>query len=228
MATIPTHIGIIMDGNRRWAKEQGLFSVQGHAKGYEKLKEVGDWCLESGVKYLTVFGFSTENWQRAREEVEFLMELIYRGVTEEIGEFDKKGIRLRVIGEQAGLSERMLAAFRAAEEKTAHNSRAILTLAINYGGRAELVTAFKELLHRGVAPEQVNEALIASVLPTAGIPDPDLIIRTSGEQRTSGFLTWQSVYSELYFEPHHWPGFTREDFYRVLAWYAERQRRFGK
>ena len=217
-----------MDGNRRWAKERGLPSFEGHRAGYENLKRVGDWCLEAGVKYLTVFGFSTENWKRSGEEVSFLMDLFHRAVTVELDEFDKKGIRMRILGRREGLPAKLVEAFAEAEARTAKNTRATLSLAINYGGRAELVDAMRDIIKSGASAESITEETFAEHLTTHGLPEPDLIIRTSGEQRTSGFLAWQSVYSELMFIDKNWPAFSREDFDAALADYVNRQRRFGK
>lgn len=220
-----------MDGNRRWAKARGLPTLEGHRRGYDKLKEVGEWCLEAGIKYLTVYGFSTENWQRSKEEVDYLMALIHDAVTKEIQHYQEKKIRLKVIGRREGLSARLVQAFEAAEQATAGNDRCTLTLAINYGGRAELVDAVNRLCHpepaEGSRPK-LMEADMNNALYAPDIPNPNLIIRTSGEQRLSGFLTWQSVYSELYFETKHWPDFEKVDFDRILAWYADREQRYGK
>lgn len=228
MEGVPNHIAFIMDGNRRFAKERGLPPMEGHRAGYAKLKEVGDWCLEVGIKYLTVFGFSTENWKRAPDEVDFLMKLFHRAVTDELDEFHRKGIRLLIIGRTSSMSDELLRAFRTAEAVTADNAKATLTLAINYGGRAELVDACRALIASGVSETEVTEEMLAEKLMTAGIPDPDLVVRTSGERRLSGFLPWQSVYSELLFISTHWPGLSREEFDRMLADFAERERRYGK
>jgi undecaprenyl diphosphate synthase len=224
---VPKHLGIIMDGNRRWAKERGLPAYEGHREGYENLKRVGDWCLETGVEFLTVFGFSTENWKRSGEEVSFLMQLFQRAVTVELDEFHGKGIRLRILGRREGLPPALVEAFAAAEKKTAHNTRATLSLAINYGGRAEIVDAVKTLIAKGAPAREITEEVIAKELTTNDLPDPDLIIRTSGEERLSGFLPWQSVYSEFMFFTTHWPAFSREEFNRMLGVFAERQRRYG-
>jgi len=225
MDSLPKHIGIIMDGNRRWAKERGLPSFEGHRAGYERLKEVGQWCLDSGVKFLTVFGFSTENWKRAPEEVDFLMKLFHQAVTDELDFFIKKNIRLRILGRKENLPESLKTAFANAEEKTKLNSGGTLALAINYGGRAEIIDAAKAIAQNG---QEFSEDTFARQLYGSDLPDIDLVIRTSGEQRTSGFMTWQSVYSEIYFEEKNWPDFGREDLQRVLSWYADRERRFGK
>lgn len=225
---IPQHLGIIMDGNRRYAKALGLPSFEGHRAGYETLKNVGDWCLDIGIRYITVYGFSTENWKRSETEVAYLMELFHKAVTEELSTFQKKGIQLRIIGEKRGLPEKLIQAFADAEMATEKNARGVLSLAINYGGRLEIMDAVKEMMREGKKPEEVTEELLADHLWTKGIPDPDLIVRTSGEQRLSNFLPWQSAYSEIYFEEKTWPALTRADFDRIIEWYANRERRFGK
>lgn len=228
MNNIPKHIGIIMDGNRRWARERGLPTFEGHRRGYEKVKEVGDWCLARGIKILTVFAFSTENWQRSKEEVEYLMSLLHFALTKELREFDKRGIKLKIIGKREGLPEKVARAVREAETHTAKNTTSLLQIAINYGGRLELVDAVKKIISQNVSAEKVDETVISQNLYTAGVPDPDLIIRTSGEQRMSGFLLWQSAYSELYFCQNYWPAFSEKDLDEALRWFAGRQRRFGK
>lgn len=228
MNSIPKHIGIIMDGNRRWAKEKGLPTLEGHRRGYEKIKEVGDWCSARGIKILTIFAFSTENWQRSKEEVEYLMNILHFGLTKELHEFDKRGIKLKIIGRREGLPEKVARARDEAEKQTAGNTSGLLQIAINYGGRPELVDAVKKIVTRDVPAEKINEEMIEQNLYTAGVPDPDLIIRTSGEQRLSGFLLWQSAYSELYFCSKYWPDFREQDLDETLNWYAGRGRRFGK
>jgi len=221
------HLAIIMDGNRRWARAQGLPTLEGHRRGYDRIKEVGDWCIDRGITTLTVYAFSTENWKRSVEEVAYLMDLLKIGLTHEIGGFIAKGIRLQVIGEREGLSPELQQAIAEAEQKTAGGTRGLLNLAINYGGRLEIVRAVQKLMNDGVTADQISEELITGALWTAGQADPDLIIRTSGEQRLSGFLTWQSVYSELYFCQKHWPEFGEADLDAALEDYAQRQRRFG-
>jgi undecaprenyl diphosphate synthase len=225
---IPRHLGIIMDGNRRWAKARGLPPFKGHEAGYKKIKieEVLRWCKEAGIEVLTLFAFSTENWQRAKKEVDFLMKLFLRALTKDIKKLHENNVRVRVIGRREGLPEKLREAIEKSEELTKNNAGGTLNLAINYGGRPELVDAFKKILAN--PPEEITEETISANLYTAGLPDPDLIIRTSGEQRLSGFLTWQSAYSELLFIEHHWPEFSKEDFDDALADFANRQRRFGK
>ncbi len=225
---IPKHIGIIMDGNRRWARERGLPTFEGHRRGYNKMKEVGEWCLARGIKILTVFAFSTENWQRSKEEVDYLMNLLHFALTKELNEFNKRGVKLKIIGRREGLPEKVAEAIDEAEKVTSRNTAGLLQIALNYGGRTELVDAVKKIVSQNVPPEKIDESAIERNLYTAGVPDPDLIIRTSGEQRLSGFLLWQSAYSELYFCQKYWPAFNEQDLDEALQWYTGRGRRFGK
>lgn len=222
------HLGIIMDGNRRWAKQRGLPTLEGHRRGYSRLKQVGDWCLDRGVEVLTVFAFSTENWNRSKKEVNYLMRLLELGLSRDLDEMHRKNIRIAVIGRVAGLPSRLQKRIAAAVEKTKHNTKGTLQLAINYGGRAEIVDAVKKLVREARSASKITEASIAEKMYTAHQPDPDLIIRTSGEQRTSGFLAWQGVYSELYFTNKHWPDFSERDLDAALLEFKHRQRRFGR
>lgn len=221
------HLAIIMDGNRRWAKDQGLLSFAGHQKGYEKLKEVMRWCQKKGVDTLTVYAFSTENWNRSEDEVNFLMTLFHKALTEELDEFHQEGIRLKVIGTHQRLAPKIVQAIADAEEKTKDNQKGNLNLCINYGGRLEIIEAVKKIVDSGVKPEDITDKLIADNLWMAGQADPDLIIRTSGEQRLSGFLTWESVYSEFLFLEKHWPDFSEADFDQAIEDFNNRHRRFG-
>ena len=220
------HLGIIMDGNRRWATTRRLPSFEGHRAGYKKVEDILNWCRDAGIKILTLYAFSTENWQRSKKEVDFLMKLFYLAFTKDIKELHKNNICVRVIGRKNGLSEKIQKAIKRSEELTKNNTAIILNLAINYGGRPELVDAFNKILKN--PPKEITEDLISKNIYTAGLPDPDLIIRTSGERRLSGFLTWQSAYSELYFIKRHWPEFSKEDFNDILNDFASRQRRFGQ
>lgn len=224
---IPKHIGIIMDGNRRWARGRGLPTLEGHRRGYDKLKDVGNWCLDRGVGYLTVYAFSTQNWDRSKEEIAYLMDLFHRALTSEVEEFNQRGIKLRVIGRREALPEAVRRAANEAEVRTERNTRGTMLLAINYGGREEITDAVRAAIRAGVTPDELTPERLASFRYAPDVPDPDLIIRTSGEQRLSGFLTWESVYSELYFTPVAWPDFSASDLDAALAWYASRQRRFG-
>ena len=216
-----------MDGNRRWAKKRGLPAIEGHRRGYQKAKQVGDWCLERGIQILTVYAFSTENWKRSKVEVNFLMNILEEALTKDLAEFIDKGIRLRIIGDSLGLSQKLQQVIDIAQQKTKDNKKGDLNIAVNYGGRLEIVEAVKKITRKKISPVKINEQLIADNLWTAGQPDPDLIIRTSGEQRLSGFLTWQSVYSELYFTPKHWPDFIENDLDKAIDNFQKRDRRFG-
>lgn len=217
-----------MDGNRRWAKARGLPTLEGHRRGYDKLKEVGEWCLNRGVAVLTVFAFSTENWKRSAEEVNYLMDLFHRALTREVEGFIRRGIRVRVIGRRAGLPDRIIRAADEISERTQGGSRGLLQLAINYGGQAEIVDAVRAIMLHSMIAEEVTEETIGAHLYAPDVPPADLIIRTSGEQRLSGFLTWQSAYSEFYFIEKHWPDFSEADLDATLAWFASRGRRFGQ
>ncbi len=226
----PEHIGFIMDGNRRWAKARGLPSVEGHRAGYEVVKKLGPWCLKRGVRVVTCYAFSTENWRRAEEEVGFLMELLMKAVVDDLGILTRDGIRLKVIGRRADLPDKLQKAIAEAEEKTGGNQAGTLQLAISYGGRDEIVRAVNGICRaeRAEARQEITEEMISRHLDTAGIPDPDLIVRTSGEQRLSGFLSWQSAYSELLFIEKHWPDFSEADLDAAIGWYSSRERRLGK
>jgi len=229
MTTAPLeHLAIIMDGNRRWAKDRNLLANQGHLAGHDRLKQVGDWCLERGIKVLTVFAFSTENWKRTEEEVGFLMDLLEASLTKELQSFHEKGVRMRIIGRRDGLRPSIVRAIEAAEELTKENTRATFCICVNYGGRLEIVDACKTLIQKGMSADKIDEAAIQSAMYWPEMPDPDLIVRTSGEERISGFLLWQSAYSEIYWCEKHWPDFDEAELDKALESYAVRQRRFGK
>ena len=222
------HLAIILDGNRRWAKSKGLPTLEGHRRGYDNVKTIGLAALKRGVEQFTVFAFSTENWKRSSEEVAYLMDLLELALTKEVDFYMKHNVRLNVIGRREGLSEKLIAAIGAAQSKTAGNTAGQINLCINYGGRAEIVDAVKALIVEGRAAEEITEESIGAKIWMAGIPDPDFIIRTSGEQRLSGFLTWSGVYSELLFVEKHWPEFDEADLDAAIVEYENRQRRFGK
>jgi len=224
---IPEHIGIIMDGNRRWARSRGLPTLQGHKKGYDKILKVGDWCLEEGVKILSVYAFSTENWNRSKKEVGYLMKLLKRGLETDIRKLHKKNIKVQILGRIKELSKDLQKAIKETKELTKNNTRGVLNICINYGGRPEIIDAIKKMIKDKISPIQLTEKLVANYLYTKAQPDPDMIIRTSGEQRLSNFLTWQSSYSELYFIKKHWPAFTKKDLQEAISEYSRRQRRFG-
>ena len=216
-----------MDGNRRWAKDNNLPAFEGHRHGYDKMKDAGDWCIKRGIKTLTVYAFSTENWNRAEEEVSYLMDLLHLGLTKEISQFMERGIRLKIIGSRGRLSDKLVKAIDEAEEFTKNNDKGTLNIALNYGGRLEIVEAVKKVLAGGVDPKDIDEKIISDNIWTAGQADPDLIIRTSGEQRLSNFLTWQSVYSELLFVKSPWPAFSEKDLDEAIEEFERRTRRFG-
>lgn len=216
-----------MDGNRRWAKKRGLPPMAGHKKGYEKMKDVGDWCLARGIDFLTVYAFSTENWHRSKKEVDYLMNLLQQGLTKELPQFMEKNIRLKIIGSRDKLSAKLKKAIEAAENKTKDNTAGTLNIAINYGGRLEVVEAVRKIIKQGIPAGKITEDTISENVWTAGEPDPELIIRTSGEHRLSGFLTWQGVYSELYFTKKFWPDFSEKDLDEAIVEFNRRTRRFG-
>lgn len=221
------HLAVIMDGNRRWAKDNGLPSFEGHRQGYDKMKEVGEWCIDRGITTLTVYAFSTENWNREEAEVNYLMDLLYKAVTTEVEEFNKRGIRLKIIGTRERLSEKLVKAIAEAEERTKDNNKGTLNVCLNYGGRLEIVDAVKKIVAQGIPVDQITEKTISENIWLAGQSNPDLIIRTSGEQRLSGFLTWESVYSEFLFIDKHWPAFSEADLDAAINDYNNRHRRFG-
>jgi undecaprenyl diphosphate synthase len=222
------HLGIIMDGNRRWAKKRGLPALEGHRQGRVIAKKVGEWCIDRGIEVLTLFAFSTENWNRSKKEVQFLFRLLEIMLTKDLDELNRKNIRLTVIGRITGLPNRLQARIEHAVEVTKNNTRGTLQLAVNYGGRGEIVDAVKQLVKEARSASKITEASIGEKLYTSTQPDPDLIIRTSGEQRTSNFLLWQAAYSELYFTKKNWPEFTEKDLDLALQEYKRRERRFGK
>jgi len=221
---VPYHMGIIMDGNRRWAKERGKTTYQGHKQGYDKLISVGRWAQEAGVKIVTVYAFSTENWNRSKKEVGYLMNLLKMGLTKELKRFKKDGIKLNVIGRRSDLPAGLKKAIVRAEAETKDMTEGVLNIAINYGGRLDIVEAVKKLKKQ---KKNLTIDNISNAHWTAGYPDPDLVVRTSGEQRLSGFLTWQVAYSEFIFLKNHWPSFTKKDFDYCVNNYAKRHRRFG-
>jgi undecaprenyl diphosphate synthase len=224
---IPKHIGIIMDGNRTWARKRGLPTFAGHKKGYDIAMKVGEWCLDRGVNILTIYAFSTENWNRSKKEVLYLMRLLKQAFTDEIDNLHERGIQVRVIGIEKGLSKDIKDAIQKATDLTKNNKSGILNIALNYGGRSEITEAVKKIVKKKLKPSQITEKLIGNNIFTADLPDPDLIIRTSGEQRLSGFLTWQSAYSELMFIDKTWPSFTEKDIDEAINEYSRRNRRFG-
>ncbi len=224
---LPKHIGFIMDGNGRWAKQRGLPRLAGHRAGAENLRRVLRACGEWGIKYVTVYAFSTENWGRPKEEVEGLFNLLDHYIDQYLPELVREGVQVRHIGRMDGVPERLQEKIRQVVEATRENDRLILCVAFNYGGRAEIVDAVRKIVAEGHRPEEISEELISSHLYTAGVPDPDLIIRTAGEMRLSNFLIWQSAYAEYYSTPVYWPDFDEEELYKALLDYSRRERRFG-
>jgi len=225
---VPEHIGIIIDGNRRWAKKRGLTVQQGHKEGVDNLKRILRKAQDMGVKNLTIYVFSTENWKRTKKEVAYLMKLIYRFAVQEKMEILKNNIQFRTIGDLKRLPISVRKALRDLMRVSKRNNSFILNLAIDYGGRSEIVRAVKKIIKKGSKAVKLTEEEFAKYLDTAGLKDPDLIIRTGGEQRLSGFLLWQSSYSELYFTKRNWPEFKEKDFEIAIKDYQKRQRRFGK
>lgn len=230
-SAIPLHVAVIMDGNGRWAKRRGLPRVAGHRKGVERVRDMVTACAEKGVKYLTLFAFSSENWRRPAQEVKLLMELFLSALDNEIRKLHKNNVRFRVIGDTERFGEKLTARIWKAEMLTQKNTTLTLTIAANYGGRWDIAQACAELARRAVRgevdPDTITEKSLEPFLSLAGVPEPDLFIRTGGEQRISNFLLWQLAYTEMYFTPVLWPDFDRAQFEQALVSYAGRQRRFG-
>lgn len=228
---VPAHIGIIMDGNGRWAQKRGLPRTAGHRAGMESLKNTVKACIKAGVKYLTVYAFSTENWKRPAEEIDALMGLLVEYISKELRELGLNGVKVKAIGNLRGLPDNARKQVEKAEEATRDNNRLFLQIALNYGGRYEISEGVKEICKKvsegELCWESVNEELIEEYLYTAGLPDPDLIIRPSGELRLSNFLIWQSAYAEFVVTDILWPDFTPGDLYRAIHEYQQRHRRFG-
>jgi undecaprenyl diphosphate synthase len=224
---VPTHVAIIMDGNGRWALSRHLPRLAGHRAGTENLRRIITACVEFGVKYLTIYAFSTENWGRPREEVEGLMHILEDVIDRELAELNKEGVQLRHIGRLERLDPKLQEKVLEAIELTRNNDRLVLSVAFNYGGRDEIVCAIQRIIKEGVKPEDVNADLVSHYMFTAGVPDPDLIIRTSGELRVSNFLIWQGAYSEWYVTSVYWPDFNKEELRKALDTYSKRDRRFG-
>ena len=225
---IPTHIAILMDGNGRWARSHNLPRSAGHRAGTKNLRRVIRACVEFGVRYLTIYVFSTENWARPKEEVEGLMEIMEEFIDKELDELAAEGIQIRHIGKLEGVRPTLRQRIQKAVESTRNNRRLTLSVAFNYGGRDEILQAVRRIVREGIPAEEITEETIAERLYTVGIPDPDLIIRTSGEIRTSNFQPWQAAYSEWYFTPVFWPDFGREHLLEAIADYNRRERRFGR
>lgn len=223
--SVPTCVGVILDGNRRWAKERGLPTLEGHRKGFENMKEFVKWVDDAGIPHVVVYAFSTENWKRSSAEVSYLMDLFVEAFGDGLDDVIARGFRIRFLGQVERLSPTLQAKIRDTEEKSKHLSKT-LGICVSYGGRAEIVRAVNSLIAKDL--EVITEEDMAKALWSHDIPDPDMIIRTSGEQRLSNFLTWQGVYSELFFTDTYWPAFTKEEFNAMLLEYGERERRGGK
>lgn len=226
--TLPTHLGIIPDGNRRWARERGLPTFEGHRQGLEAAKEVARESFDRGVKYLTMYAFSTENWKRTSDEVGYLMELFYGWLAKGFGDLEERGVRFRLLGSRQGLSEKLVRVIDELEARTAGLTNGTLALCLNYGGKPELTDAVRAIVAEGTQPEDVSAELIDRHMYAPDLPPVDLIIRTSGERRSSGFMLWRSDYAEYYFVDKNWPDFGAADLVAALDDYAARQRRFGK
>lgn len=224
---LPIHVAVIMDGNVRWAEGQGKSRMEGHRAGTENIRRVVESFVRYQVKYLTLYAFSTENWSRPEAEVRELMHILGRVIKRETKALHEKGIRLHHLGRIDRLSERVQKQVRYAIDLTKDNPVMTLSIAFDYGGRAEILNAARQLVTSGIAPEMIDEERFSGYLYSAGLPDPDLIIRTAGEVRLSNFLLWQSAYSEFYFTPIYWPDFDEEEVRKALTAYSERKRNFG-
>lgn len=222
------HIAIIMDGNRRWAKEKNLPSAMGHKKGVDSLKNILRACNDFSIKYLTVYAFSTENWNRKKEEVEFLMNLVAVTLTNELAEMHKENVQIHFIGDLTKLSDKLQMILANAVETTKNNTGVVLQIALNYGSRDEIVHAVQKIVESGVKSDEIDEQLISENLYTAGVPDPDILIRTGGEQRISNYLLWQIAYSEIIIRSEFWPDFDKNSLKDSILEFGKRQRRYGK
>lgn len=225
---VPYHVGIVMDGNGRWAQRRGQPRVFGHRAGTENIRRVLEASVDSGIKVLTIYAFSTENWNRPPAEVRALMQLLSRTIRDQLQELHDKGVQIRHSGSLIGISDTLKRQIAEAVEKTRTNDRIILNVAFNYGGRAEIIDAVQRIIADGLGPDQVTEDMFSHYLYTQDLPDPDLIIRTGGEYRLSNFLIWQAAYAEYYATPTYWPDFDENELRQALLVYAERDRRFGK
>lgn len=227
VTTLPKHIAFILDGNRRWARARGLPTFQGHRAGFKIAEKIIEKCFNLGIKYVTMFAFSTENWNRSIEEVTYLMRLYDLMARRLRWRLNKHGIRIRVIGDMSKLPQFLKKSLVKATEETKNNTRMTVNIALNYGAREELVQATKNLIKKGLKSEDITQEIIDQELDTQGQPDPDFIVRTSGEQRLSNFLLWQAAYAELYFPSVNWPDFNEEELEKALQEFGRRQRRFG-
>ncbi len=222
------HIAIIMDGNRRWAKEHFLPSMMGHKKGVDALKKITRACDDFGVKYLTLYAFSTENWNRKKEEVDFLMDLLATTLKSELDELNQNNVKMNFIGGLSALNQNLQDILEKSIEVTKNNTGVVLTVAINYGARDEIIHAIKNIIKDGKKEDEITQELVSNYLYTKNIPDPDLLIRTSGEKRISNYLLWQIAYSEIYVTDTYWPEFNKEKLAQAIIEFGLRQRRWGK
>jgi len=224
---VPQHIGIVMDGNGRWAKSRGLPRALGHRAGTKNIRRVLEEAVRLKIQVLTIYAFSTENWGRPRAEVSHLMRLIGQSIRDELDDLDANGVQIRHSGRLSGVETKLADQIRAAVERTKQNDTIVLNVAFNYGGRAEIVDAIQHIMRDGIAPDDITEELVGRYLYTAGLPDPDMIIRTGGDYRLSNFLTWQAAYAEYYSTPTYWPDFDGAELRQAVAVFQGRDRRFG-
>lgn len=226
--TLPTHLGLVLDGNRRWAKAQGIPTMRGHKKGAEVFKDISLAAFDRGIKFVSAYVFSTENWQRTKEEVGYLMRLLVKTVEMHLDTYNSAGVKILIVGRRQGLDKNIIKVLDKAETKTANNTRGTLVLCFNYGGREEIVDVVKQAISQELKVDQIDTKTLEQLLYCPEIPPIDLLVRTSGEQRTSGFMLYRSAYAELYFEDKMWPEYTADDLDKALLEYSQRKRRFGK
>ncbi|MFH0905373.1 MAG: polyprenyl diphosphate synthase [bacterium] len=225
---IPRHVAFVLDGNRRWARERGLPTLEGHLRGMDNIENIVEWCVKAGIGYLTVYAFSTENWDRSAEELNYLFNVVFPKGFGKSARFNEQNVRVNLFGSVEKFPAKMQDEIRDLIDKTQENTGLQFNVCLNYSGRTELVQAVQAIMREGTPVDQVIEQTIADHLFSAGMPDPDLMIRTGGEHRLSGFLLWQQAYTELYFPKKYLPEFSEADFREALQWYAERDRRHGK
>jgi len=228
ITAVPYHIGIIMDGNGRWAQARGMPRIAGHQAGVDNIRRILEHCVRRGVKVLTIYAFSTENWRRPPDEVSGLMRLLGLTIQRQLNELNRNGVRILHSGRMEGINKHLQKQILHALEATKHNDRIILNVAFNYGGRAEILDAVRHIIQDGIAPETLTEETLSSYMYIGGLPDPDLIIRTGGEWRLSNFLIWQAAYAEYYTTPTYWPDFDESEIDKALIEYSHRERRFGR
>jgi undecaprenyl diphosphate synthase len=228
VGAVPHHVGIIMDGNGRWAQAKGLPRLAGHQAGVDNIRRILESSVSHGIKVLTIYAFSTENWHRPPEEVTGLMTLLSLTIRRQLNELHKNGVQIRHSGRMSGINPELQRQIRHALEVTQHNTRIILNVAFNYGGRAEILDAVRHIIADGIQPDDLSEELFSQYLYTSDLPDPDLIIRTGGEWRLSNFLIWQAAYAEYYTTPTYWPDFDEAELHKAVYEYGARVRRFGR